>query len=80
MHIYVQPHQLSKPHKMKTKEYTLDAHQGDSEVFWRWCMTQDYWVFGLCPSSGILKKHKKTMFRKLEMFPSSDDGWETPTL
>jgi hypothetical protein len=28
--------------------------------------TQDYWVFGLCPSSGILKN---TTFRKLDLFP-----------
>jgi hypothetical protein len=51
--------------------------------------TRDYWVFGLCPSSGILKN---TTFRKLGLFPSSGEGlgdlerpnpnqWkETPTL
>jgi hypothetical protein len=34
---------------------------------------QKYWVFGFCPSSGILeaRKHK---FRKLDLFPSSDEG------
>jgi hypothetical protein len=31
---------------------------------------QNYWVFGLCPSSGILEN---TAFRKLDLFPSS--GW-----
>jgi hypothetical protein len=31
---------------------------------------QDYWVFGLCPSSGILKTQKNTTFRKLDLFPS----------
>jgi hypothetical protein len=39
--------------------------------------TQDYWVFGLCPSSDILKTQKNT-FRKLDLFPSSGEG-ETPT-
>jgi hypothetical protein len=29
--------------------------------------TQDYWVFGLCPMSGI---QKNTIFRKLDLFPS----------
>jgi hypothetical protein len=28
----------------------------------------DYWVFGLCPSFGILKN---TTFQKLDLFPSS---------
>jgi hypothetical protein len=28
-------------------------------------------VFGLCPSSGILKTLKNTMFRKVDLFPSS---------
>jgi hypothetical protein len=41
---------------------------------------QDYWVFGLCPSSGILKTKKITMFRKLNLFASSGEWWETPTL
>jgi hypothetical protein len=29
---------------------------------------QDYWVFGLCPSSGILKTQKNTTFRKLDLY------------
>jgi hypothetical protein len=33
--------------------------------------TWDYWVFALCPSSGILQN---TMFRKLDLFPSSGEG------
>jgi hypothetical protein len=33
--------------------------------------TQDYWVFGLFPSSGILEN---TMFQKLDLFPSSGEG------
>jgi hypothetical protein len=37
-------------------------------------LIQDYWVFGLCPSSGILKKQKNTTFRKLDLFPSSGEG------
>jgi hypothetical protein len=36
-----------------------------------------YWVFGLCRSSIILKN---TTFRKMDLFPSSHDVWETPTL
>jgi hypothetical protein len=39
--------------------------------------TQDYWVFGLCPSFGILKN---TKFWKVDLFQSSGEGWETPTL
>jgi hypothetical protein len=35
---------------------------------------QDYWDFGLCPSSGILKTPKNTTFRKLDLFPSSGEG------
>jgi hypothetical protein len=38
--------------------------------------TQNYWVFGLCPSSGILNN---TTFRKLDLFPSAGEGWKTPT-
>jgi hypothetical protein len=33
--------------------------------------TQNYWVFGLFPSSGILEN---TTFRKLDLFPSSGEG------
>jgi hypothetical protein len=32
--------------------------------------TGDYWVFGLCPLSGILKN----MFQKLDLFLSSGEG------
>jgi hypothetical protein len=35
--------------------------------------TQNYWVFGLFPSSSILEK-ENTMFRKLDLFPSSGEG------
>jgi hypothetical protein len=42
--------------------------------------TQDYWVFGPWPSPGILKTQKNTLFWKLDMLPSSGEGWETPTL
>jgi hypothetical protein len=40
--------------------------------------TQNYWVFGFCPSSGILKKLENTVFRKLELFLSSGEGGDTP--
>jgi hypothetical protein len=36
----------------------------------------DYWAYGLCPFSRILKN---TTFRKLDLFPSSDEGMWTPT-
>jgi hypothetical protein len=32
--------------------------------------TQNYWVLGLFPSSGILEN----TFRKLDLFPSSGEG------
>jgi hypothetical protein len=39
--------------------------------------TQGYWVSGFFPSSGILEN---TMFRKLDLFPSSGEGGgKTPT-
>jgi hypothetical protein len=32
------------------------CHETDYEGFWQWCLTLgEYWVFGLVPSSGILK-------------------------
>jgi hypothetical protein len=34
---------------------------------------QDYWIFGLCPSSGILKTQNTTN-RKLDLFPTSGEG------
>jgi hypothetical protein len=36
------------------------------------------WVFGLCPSSNILKneKAKNTTFRKLDLLPSSGEAKE----
>jgi hypothetical protein len=33
--------------------------------------TQNYWISGLFPSSGILEN---TTFRKLDVFPSSVEG------
>jgi hypothetical protein len=38
--------------------------------------TQNYWVFGLFPSSGILEN---TTFLKLDLFPSSGEGGEEDT-
>jgi hypothetical protein len=35
--------------------------------------TQNYWIYGLCPSSGILETTNAT-FRKLDLFPSSGEG------
>jgi hypothetical protein len=43
------------------------------------CNTQNYWVFGHFPSSGILE-NRNTTFRKLDLFPSSGErGEKTPT-
>jgi hypothetical protein len=39
--------------------------------------TQNYWVFGLIPSSGILEN--STTFRKLDLCPSPGEGGTTPT-
>jgi hypothetical protein len=39
---------------------------------------QNYWGSGLCPSSGILIL-ENAMCQKLDMFPSSCDGRDTPT-
>jgi hypothetical protein len=33
--------------------------------------SRNYWVFALCPSSDIIKNIR---FRKLDLFPSSDEG------
>jgi hypothetical protein len=46
--------------------------------------TQNYWVFGLCPASGILetrkKKKKKKSFRHRICFHPQVRGGEAPTL
>jgi hypothetical protein len=39
--------------------------------------TRVYYAFGLCPSSGVLKY---TAFRKLDLFPSSGEGFGAPML
>jgi hypothetical protein len=39
--------------------------------------SRGYWVFGLYPSSGI---RKNTMFRKLDLFPSTGEGMGDITL
>jgi hypothetical protein len=39
--------------------------------------TINYWVFGLFPSSIILKTLKNTTFRKLDLFLFSGEGWDT---
>jgi hypothetical protein len=41
--------------------------------------TQNRWVSGLCPSSGILNTRNTTR-RRLDLFPSSREGRQTPTL
>jgi hypothetical protein len=41
------------------------------------CNTSDCWVFELCPWCSVLKN---TVFRKLNLFPSSGEERETFTL
>jgi hypothetical protein len=40
--------------------------------------TQDYWVFGFFPSSGVLGS-RNTTFRKVDLCPFSGEGEETTT-
>jgi hypothetical protein len=40
--------------------------------------TQNYWVFGLFPSAGILETRKHD-FRKLDLFLPSGEGGKTST-
>jgi hypothetical protein len=40
---------------------------------------QDYWVFGLCPSSGILKNRRTQHFGNWICFRPQVRGQETPT-
>jgi hypothetical protein len=40
---------------------------------------QNQWVSGLCPSSGILNT-RKLETSKLDLIPSSGEGWGTHTL
>jgi hypothetical protein len=41
---------------------------------------QNRWVSELCLSSGIVTTKKNTAFRKMDLFPFSGEGKETPTL
>jgi hypothetical protein len=40
--------------------------------------TQNYWVFGLFPSSGILETRKHNV-SEMDVFPASGEGGKTPT-
>jgi hypothetical protein len=43
--------------------------------------TRDYWVFGLCPSSGILRNTKENNVSECRFVSVLwRGGWETPTL
>jgi hypothetical protein len=46
----------------------IGYHWINGFAFW----TQNYWAFGLFPSSGVLES-RNTMFRKLDLFPSSGE-------
>jgi hypothetical protein len=39
--------------------------------------TQNYWVFGLCPSSGILESRGEGVGRKQIQFPKQDRNCHT---
>jgi hypothetical protein len=41
--------------------------------------TQNHWICGLCPSSGIVN-NQETTFPKQDLFPSSGEGKVTPTV
>jgi hypothetical protein len=43
---------------------------------WTTLSLQNYWVFGLFSSSGIVEN---TTFRELDLFPSSGEGGEEDT-
>jgi hypothetical protein len=47
------------------------------EYYFEHYLYQDYWEFLVCWSSVI---KKNTTFRKLDLFTTSGEGWETPTL
>jgi hypothetical protein len=44
--------------------------------------TQNYWISGLCPLPGILntRKHNVSETGSMDLFPSSEEGRETPAL
>jgi hypothetical protein len=62
----------------RNKSHTNNA--GDSRVLTMVRNTQNYWRFGHCPSSGILKTLKNTTFRKLDLLPFSGEGGRHLTL
>jgi hypothetical protein len=72
-------HCLGRDSNPVSRNTRLQLCQVDSEGFSRWCIKQNYYIFRLRPSSGILKKLQSTRFRKLYLFPSSGEG-ETPAL
>jgi hypothetical protein len=56
-------------------ETTKLIHDGFYRVLTMVYNTQNYWVFGLCPSSGFeIIRRKNTTFRKLDLFPSLGEG------
>jgi hypothetical protein len=60
----------------------LDWTCVDSKGLWRWCITlgiTEFLDFVHRPVFYRTPKKKKT-FRKPDLFPSSGEGWEIPTL
>jgi hypothetical protein len=53
--------------------YWLELHSEKFSLKFVPYITQNCWVFGLCPSSGI-KKIENMPFQKLDLFLSSGEG------
>jgi hypothetical protein len=50
------------------------------EAFWRWCITLRIAVFLDFVHRPEFWMLENWTFRKLDLFPSSGEGWETPTM
>jgi hypothetical protein len=53
---------------------TLHDHRCVNVKPYKVFRVQNYWVFGLWPSSGVLDILENTTLRKLDLFPSSGEG------
>jgi hypothetical protein len=68
---------IPKPGKMmKYDTVKLDPEFCDDDEI----NTRDYWVFGLWPSSCILKNTKEHIISESGCYHPQVRGWETPTL
>jgi hypothetical protein len=63
-----------------TQRYRRTKWNIDSKGFWRWCITLRITGFSDFFHRPVFWKLENTTFRKLDLFPSSDDGGgKTPT-